>query len=271
MAYKAELGKLVEAEAARRGEGTADNANGEAGGSLLDNADAIMKKNMDDEARSKLEAARANGTAGGSVGVLQPSAKLASQMAGAKGRLATPTSTPPVSGGLSANGLKSIKSSSAPTSTGGPKLVLRKPTTATASSRFMKKSSSLSTTSKLRVNKITDGDNTFEDVETTQKNIENQKKADEEEKKRREEEDAKLARELQEQLNGLGNGGEAAASSNGTSGAATPASRGEEPATPTPTPASGTMKTEPPAPKVSKMEENMNKLIHGNSDFFSGM
>ena len=281
VAYRAELEKLVEAEAVKRGEGVAAGS-GETGSSLLDNADASMKKGMEDEARNKLNAARANGSAvggGGSAGVLQPSAKLASQMAGAKGRLATPTGTPlptpPASGGLSTNGLKSA------TASGGPKLVLRKPTTSSASSRLMKKGSSTSTASRLRVNKITTPssssiggtdsgiDDGFEDVATTQNNIKNQKKEEEEEKKRREEEDAKLARELQEQLNGLGNGNGGAAVANG---------RGQPTATPTSTPASGVVKppaavaaAAPPKPQVSAHEENLKKLSSMNSDFFSGL
>jgi len=274
VAYKAELAKMVEAEAVKRGEGIGSTGE-EGGSSLLDNAGAVLEKDAQDEARRKLDAARANGT-GGTAGVLQPSAKLASQMAGTKGRLATPVGTPiptpPASGGLKTNGL--LK----PPSSGGPKLVLRKPATTSASSRLLKKGSSLSSASRLRVNKISTpvsssgGDDGFEDVETTQKNIENEKKKEEEEKKRREEEDAKLARELQEQLNGLGNGGggaEASASSNG--GVATPET-GAQPATPTSTPASGFVSNgAPPKPKMSAMEENMKKLSAMNSDFFSGM
>lgn len=280
VAYRAELAKLVEAEAVKRGEGVGATTaeGGGASSSLLDNADASMKKDVDAEARSKLDAARANG-GGSSAGTLQPSAKLASQMSGTRGRLATPTSTPPVSGGLNLNGLKTTNSAAASSSSGGPKLVLRKPSTASASSRLLKKGSSLSNPSRLRVNKIAmtpsstasslgggGGDDGFEDVETTQKNIENQKKTEKEEKKRREEEDAKLARELQDQLNGLGGGGGADASA-----ATTPA--GTEPATPTSTPANGVTakKAEPPKPKVSAHQQNMNKLSAMNSDFFSGM
>jgi len=266
VAYKAELSKLVEAEAAKRGEGAAGGAEGGAS-SLLENADATMNQGIQDEARSKFEAGRANGGAS-SAGVLQPSARLASQMSGAKGRLSTPTGTPiptpPVSGGLKLNGLK--------TSSGGPKLVLRKPSTASASFRLMKKGSSLSASSRLRVKKITtpssssaSGDDTFEDVETTQKNLENQKKKEVEEKNQREEEDAKLARELQEQLNGLGGDG---ANSNG--GAATHAAE-TEPATPTSTPASGIVSNGVPKAKANAMEENMKKLSAMNNDFFSGM
>lgn len=279
VAYRAELAKLVEAEAAKRGEGVSTGATGEGGSSVLDNADATMKRDMEDEARSKVNAARANGAGGSSAGTLQPSAKLASQMSGTRGRLSTPgvtpTPTPPASGGLSTNGFKKLGSS-----TGGPKLVLRKPSTTSASSRLLKKGSSLSTASKLRVNRITtpssstmSGDDAFEDVETTQKNIENQKKKEGEDKKRREEEDAKLARELQEQLNGLGNGdNNAAAAAASTNGGAAPAMNGTEPATPTPTPASGIIASSAaPKPKVNAHEANMKKLSAMNSDFFSGM
>jgi len=277
VAYRAELAKLVDAEAAKRGDGiaAAEAANG--GANILDSADAVMKKGVEDEARNKLEAARANG-AGSSAGTLQPKAMLASQMSGASGRLSTkgtPASTPPVSGGLSmsTNGLLRKPASSS----GGPKLVLRKPSNTSASSRLLKKNSSLSSASRLRVNKITtpasssvSGDDGFEDVATTQKNIENAKVKEVEDKKKREEEDAKLARELQEQLNGLGNGSSGAGSSANGSGAASPAMAT---ATPASTPASlgVAMKKEPPKPQGSAHEQNMKKLSAMNSDFFSGM
>lgn len=270
VAYRAELEKLVDAEAVKRGEGLGStSSSGGTAGSLFDNADASMQKNMEDEARNKLNAARANGSAAASAGVLQPSAKLASQMSGAKGRLTTPTGTPlptpPPSGGLANGALKKPSSSS-----GGPKLVLRKPTTSSSNSRMMKKGSSLSAASKLRVNKVTSScdDGGFEDVETTQQNIKNQKKEEEDDKKRRDEEDEKLARELEAQLNGLGNG-----SNEGTAAATTTTS--VEPATPTSTPANGIVApaaaVEQPKPKVSAMEENMKKLSSMNSDFFSGL
>lgn len=270
VAYKAELAKAVEAEAVKRGEGISEGGTSSSA-SLLENADAIMKKDMDDEARSKVNGARANGAGGSSAGTLQPSAKLASQISGAKGRLATPSGTPiptpPVSGGLSTNGLRAVSSS------GGPKLVLRKPSTSTASSRFLKKGSSLSTASKLRVNKITTpststagsgGGDMFEDVETTQKNIVDQKKKEVDEKKQREEEDARLAQELQDQLNGLG-GASGNGDASGSSGGATPAAA-TGPPTPTSTPANGSAAQ----PQASVMANNMKKLSAMNSDFFSG-
>jgi ADP-ribosylation factor GTPase-activating protein 2/3 len=275
VAYRAELAKLVEAEAAKRGEGTAAaDASSSGNNNLFDNADAIMKKSMEDEARARVDAARNGGSsaANNSAGVLQPSAKLASQMAGAKGKLVTPTGTPsptpPPSGGLKTGGL--LKP---PSNSGGPKLVLRKPGSSTASSRLLKKTSTASTASKLRVNKITTpsstssiSDDAFEDVETTQKNIEESKKKEEEDKKRQQEEDAALAKQLQDELNGLGGASSATISS------ASSLAGGQVgvPATPTSTPASG-LPAEPPKPKVSAMEENMAKLSAMNNDFFSGL
>ena len=264
IAYRAELAKLVEAEAAKRGEDTARAPEEGTCTSLLENADAIVAKGVQDEARSKIEVARAN-AGGPSAGTLQPSAKLASQMSGAKGKLAitptgTPAPTPPASGGLPANGAKP--------SAGGSRLVLRKPATSSASSRLLKKGAS----SRLRVNKITTiaassvgGDHDFEDIETTEKNRANQTKKQEEEKKEQEKADAKLARELQDQLNGLGRDeGE-----NGNRGAPEPATEGK-PAVPA---AANGIKLNggPPKPKTSSMADNMKKLSAMNNDFFSGM
>jgi len=266
VAYRAELEKLVEAEAKKRGEGIGP-GNGGGSSSLLDNADATMKKDLNDEARSKLDAARANGTGRSSAGVMQPSAKLASQMSGAKGRLAmgASTVTPSTNGRLSTKGFKT---------SAGPKLVLRKPASSSASTRLMKKSSALGTASRIRVNKITTpstssagGDDTFEDVETTQKNLENEKKKEAEEKKRLEEEDAKLAQELQDQLNGLGDNGAA----NGHVDAAVPAATEEKLASSKSTMANGAVSNGLPKPKASVMVDNMKKLSDMNCDFFSGM
>lgn len=246
-AYRAELEKLLDVEAAKRGEGTVSDA----GGDLLANANATMQREMDAEARAKLEAARAASNGGSSGGgVMLASGKLASENTAAKGKLATPSgtpaATPPASGGLSTGVLK-------PPS-GGSRLVLRKPASASASSRLLKKSSSAAS-SKLRVNKLSSsgGDDAFEDVETTQKAIEDQKTKEEEEQKRQEEEDAKMAQRLQDEMNGLN-------VSNGAAAAVNVAP------VPTPVPA-----PEPPKPKMSAMEENMAKLSAMNSDFFSGM
>ena len=232
----------------QRGEGTASAT----GGDLLANANATMQKEMDAEARAKLDAARTASNNGSAGGVMLASGKLASENSAAKGKLATPSGTPaptpPPSGGL----LKPVAPS------GGSRLILRKPATSTASSRLLKKSSSVAS-SKLRVNKLSSsnvGDDAFEDVETTQKAIEDQKKQEEDDKKRQQEEDEKMAQKLQDEMNGLN-------VSNGST---------HVPATPTSTPASGiAVAAEPPKAKMSAMEENMAKLSAMNSDFFSGM
>lgn len=265
VAYRAELAKLVEIESTKRGEGTGG-GEGDVGGAaaaaaadasalastLLDGADAVLRKDVEEEARNRLNAAK-DGSAGSSSGILQPTAILASQMAGTKGKLTltpsgTPLPTPPVSGGLGTNGTTST--------VGGPKLVLRKPTTTSTTSFKMKSTK----TSALRVNKLTTnttggggggGDHDgFEDVETTQKNIEDNIREEADTKKRMEEEDARLAKELQDQLNGLGTPVVVARS---------------EPIT--------TLPVVPPkvaSPPKSAHEENMKKLSSMNSDFFSG-
>lgn len=267
VAYRAELAKLVEIESTKRGEGTGG-GEGDVGGAaaaeaaalasatLLDGADAVLRKDVEEEARNRLNAAR-NANGGSSAGVLQPTAILASQMAGTKGKLTltpsgTPLPTPPVSGGggLGKNGTSTVG--------GGPKLVLRKPTT-TSSTSFKMKSTK---TSALRVNKLTTttaggggggGDNDgFEDVETTQKNIEDSIRNEAETRKQMEEEDARLAKELQDQLNGLGSAIPVVAAQS-------------EPIT--------TLPVVPPkvtSPPKSAHEENMKKLSSMNSDFFSG-
>ena len=280
VAYKAELAKLVEAEAVKRGEGehqaTSTTALDSSGSSslLLDNADAMLRKDMDEEARRKLDAARggSNGI-GGAAGVLQPTAILASQMSNARGRLATPTGTPiptPPASGTVLN-LNGAVAGAAAAGGVGPKLVLRKPTSAPSASRLLKKgSSSLSvSSSKLRVNKITSNNNNddgFEDVETTQKNIEETNQKEEEEKKMRMEEDARLARELQEKFDNLGTTTNNSNSTNGgimaTVAAVPESSVGQ---------ADVAAAAAPVAPKMSAMEENMKKLSSMNSDFFSGL
>jgi hypothetical protein len=268
VAYRAELAKLVEIESTKRGEGTGG-GEGDVGGAaaaaaadasalastLLDGADAVLRKDVEEEARNRLNATK-DGSAGSSAGILQPTAILASQMAGTKGKLTltpsgTPLPTPPASGGLGTNGTTST--------VGGPKLVLRKPTTTSTTSFKMKSTK----TSALRVNKLTTnttqggggggggGDHDgFEDVETTQKNIEDNIREEADTKKKMEEEDARLAKELQDRLNGLGTPVVVAQS---------------EPIT--------TLPAVPPkvaSPPKSAHEENMKKLSSMNSDFFSG-
>merc|ERR1712194_15757 len=143
------------------------------------------------------------------------------------------------------------------------RLVMRKPSTATASSRLLKKN----TSSRMRVNRITTpvassaGGDDLEDIATTEQNRSNQQKQEQDEKRQREEADAKLARELQDQLNGLGGDGEA----NGNGGAPAPAVETK--------PAASGFRTNggPTKPKASSMADSMAKLSTMNDDFFSGM
>ena len=271
VAYRAELARLVEAEASKRGEGSGNDLDDDDAAphanALLDGADAVMRRDAEEEARGRLSAAR-NGHGGAgpsSAGVLQPTAKLASQMSGARGRLATPTGTPtptpPASGGLGGGGNNGGLRLVAPPSS-GPKLVLRTPaeSAASASSRLLKKGPGISSapSSRLRVNKIAMGDEgAFEDVETTQRKVEDRNREEEEERKRTEEDDARLARELQDQLNGLGGPIVVDAVVEQPTLAATLTNGA--------TPASAVA-----ASPKSAHEENLKKLSSMNSDFFSG-
>ena len=128
IAYRAELAKLVEAEAAKRGEGTIEENTNSAtlAESLLEDLSLQDKK---EDVKPTLQTV-----------TLQPKAQLASQREGAKGKLVI---TPPNSGGLS---------SSATT-------LLRKPA-AKPSSMMLKKKPSGGASSKLRVNKLSMDDST---------------------------------------------------------------------------------------------------------------
>ena len=75
VAYRAELAKMVEAEAAKRGEGTKAAADVERATSLLDHLE------QGDEAKQKLAEARAAGAAANTTGV-QLVAKKANELAG---------------------------------------------------------------------------------------------------------------------------------------------------------------------------------------------
>jgi len=236
VSYRAELAKMVTAEAAKRGEIVASKEEAtENGKSLLDNLDAIDQKNEQEEAKAKLEAAKKKGT---SAGVLQPKAKLASSMSGASKLLVTK----PANGGLG---------------------TLRKPTS--SSSGLLKKKPS--TAGKLRINKLSmklpvngvggggDDDDKFEDIEQTQQNA---KKAEEEAKQKAE--DTAMAKKLEEEM--YINGTPAAPVTNVV----------EPPAAPVPTPAP--KETAPKAPKVAlppSKEENIAKLKSMTSDFWSQM
>jgi hypothetical protein len=127
-AYRTELAKLVDAEAAKRGEGPtpADDAAGD-NSDLLANLELADKAEQDSEARAKLAAARAASS--------QPAtakAQLASTLPGAKKLMVTP-----------------------PSSGNAPKLVLRKPAGSSGSlNNMMKKKPAGAGGSKLRINKL---------------------------------------------------------------------------------------------------------------------
>jgi ADP-ribosylation factor GTPase-activating protein 2/3 len=156
--YRVELQKLVNAEAAKRGEGSAADAPAEEAASLLlQNLDLQDQAEQDRLAREKLAAARAGAV--GAAAPAQPVAKLASELPGAKGKLLTP-----------------------PSSGNAPTLVMRKPAGSSSSlgtKNLLKKKPSGTLGSKLRVNKIvTPGSSSvsggaveadFEDIESTQK------------------------------------------------------------------------------------------------------
>jgi ADP-ribosylation factor GTPase-activating protein 2/3 len=149
-AYKTELEKQVEAAAAQRGEATTTTTATDVGGSLLESLSL----------QDKQEAATA-AAANKPVATAVPTAKLASQLQGARGKLVV---TPPSSGNLS-----SATSSSTTSSTAG---MLRKPAGKSMNSKMLLKKPSSGAGTKLRVNKlsvnkINDNDDVaeFEDVE----------------------------------------------------------------------------------------------------------
>jgi ADP-ribosylation factor GTPase-activating protein 2/3 len=127
VSYKAELTKQVDAAAAQRGEATKNTTTTDnsvtTSGNLLENL-ALQDKNSSNGTLSAASNKQATTVAA------TPTAKLASQNAGARGKLVV---TPPNSGGLP--------------------MVLRKPSNKTASSMMLKKKPSGGAT-KIRVNKL---------------------------------------------------------------------------------------------------------------------
>ncbi|CAB9509983.1 Probable ADP-ribosylation factor GTPase-activating protein AGD8 [Seminavis robusta] len=123
-AYKTELAKLIEAEAAKRGEGIA--STDAVDGNLLANLELAEKGGQANDAHAKLAAARSQQTA-------VPQAKLASSMPGASKLVVTP-----------------------PSSGNAPKLVLRKPAGNSGGLNMMKKKPTAAG-SKLRINKLSTG------------------------------------------------------------------------------------------------------------------
>jgi ADP-ribosylation factor GTPase-activating protein 2/3 len=150
--YRTVLAKLVDAEAAKRGEGSAVTDDGDTNGSLL--LDSLNQAETE-------EFSKALNAPSQQVGAAVSKAIPASQLPGAKGRLLTP-----------------------PSSGNAPSLVLRKPASS-ASVNMLKKKPSGSKTMTLRLNKLpstesagsnkTNGqgsdDGEFEDIDTTVKSV----------------------------------------------------------------------------------------------------
>jgi ADP-ribosylation factor GTPase-activating protein 2/3 len=147
--YRQELEKLVNAEAAKRGEGIKSSASSEStvtAASLLDNLSLAEQQQDEEQAKERLAQARSQAT----PSVVLASAKTAAELHG-KGKLLTP-----------------------PNSGNAPKIVLRAPTNISKNLLKKKPSSSSMMGSKLRVNKIATSlaevevDASFEDVQETQ-------------------------------------------------------------------------------------------------------
>jgi ADP-ribosylation factor GTPase-activating protein 2/3 len=221
VSYRSELSKLIVAEAAKRGEETADAVSNS--GNLLENlALADKEKAAAGFATQSRQPA--------SVAV--PTAKLASQNAGARGKLVV---TPPNSGGLP---------------------MLRKPANKLNSGMMLKKKpSGGGASTKLRINKLTapsggTNDAGFDDIETVQKQSEENGK-----EVKQVASDAAMANQLSASLNGT------------TAPVAPVAPAPVAPPAPAPAPAPA----KPTQPPKSSMEQGMSKLKMMNSDFFSGI
>ena len=246
--YRTELAKLVEAEARKRGEGMEPASSGDPGvnedptdvaTALLQNLDVGDQKSLEEEAKQRLAAARA----AANQDAAKPTLKPVASMPGAKGKLVVGST-------------------------------LQKPGTLSSSAMLLKrKPSSGVGASKLRVNKFgsfgeasssENGDDTFQDIEETQR------AAAEAEKERAQlKADEALARKLQEELS---NGTTAlAVYVNGNSSASTStfSSNGTQSSTRTAQPSAATDSNG--AAKVSKMDENMARLKALNIDFFSDL
>ena len=253
--YRVELQKLVNAEAAKRGEGSAADASAEETASLLlQNLDLQDQAEQDRLAKEKLAAARAGAGVGAAAAVAQPVAKLASELPGAKGKLLTP-----------------------PSSGNAPTLVLRKPAGSSSSlgtKNLLKKKPSGTLGSKLRVNKIVAPGSSaasgaaeadFEDIESTQKFA-----AEAEKEAAQLVQDEAIARKLQQQevMNGAG-AANGAASADGfvvveSSPIPEPKAVVALPAAVQKSPVEANLEK-----KTSSIEEQVAKLKMLNSDFFA--
>jgi ADP-ribosylation factor GTPase-activating protein 2/3 len=233
--YRAELKKLVEAEARKRGEGLPSSepssaTSTEKATSLLQNLSVGDQMSMETEAKEKLAAARAASDKKESKPTFRPAASLHS----GKGKLVM----------------------------GAGKLQKPGATSTTSAMLLKKKSSSFGANkSRPKVNKLgsaklTNGANDgFENIEETQR-----KAAEAEEERKQMEADEAMARQLQQEMDGDG-----ATLSSGYKPTSSSVSSPSRPVQAAPA-AAPAVSSEP---KITKMEENMARLKAMNSDFFS--
>lgn len=228
--YRTELAKLVEAEACKRGEGTASDSgttNGtsdpgvDGSSALLENLGLSDQASVESMARQKLEAARANAA---SKEVAAPTLRPAASLHKGKGKLV-------MSGGLRK-----------PTASSGMMLKM-KPAGAGGGSKI--RVAPKIGAAKLSAEDDTDG---FDSIEETQR-----KAAEAEAQQKQMDADAALAKALQEELD---------------NGPPLPPTSSSLPA-PKPAAFAAPSPGQPAASQMSKMEENMAKLKAMNSDFFS--
>jgi ADP-ribosylation factor GTPase-activating protein 2/3 len=232
-AYKAELEKQVEAAAAQRGEATASAATT---GSLLEN---LSLQDQQEAAAARAAAAKAG--ASQPVGTAVPTAKLASQLDGAKGRLVV---TPPTSGNLAGGLPKTATTGTGGTLSGG---LLRKPAgKATNSKMLLKKPSGGASGMKLRVNKLPVGGANASSMTTNGSSAATATKTDDD--------------------GGLGGFDDDVEEEP----APVPAVAAPAVVEPTPAPAPSPPK-EPEKKPQSAMQNNVSRLQAMNSDFFSGL
>jgi ADP-ribosylation factor GTPase-activating protein 2/3 len=231
IAYKAELQKLVDAAAVKRGEAT-EGTSPTVVGNLLENLELKEKQDEQELARLKLEEARA-GSKDVTRGVLAPSAKLASAMPGAS-KLTVPSAG-----------------------------MLRKPATSTGANFLMKKPAT--SVNKLRVNKLSMNlpssgakDDDFEDIEATQKSA-----ADAIEEKIQIAVDKAAAKTLQSELE------VESTSTKSATGSFAPITVVPAPVVPAPVVPSPISVKSPESPKKATMEDNVSKLRAMNEGFFS--
>lgn len=236
--YRAELAKLVELEAQKRGESTTKAPDSydavDTAETLLKNLEVEDQKLLEEEAKKKLASARASAN----QEVARPTLKPVSSIPGAKGKLMVA----PKTGSLS--------------SSSGPAVMLLK-----------KKPSNVG--SKLRVNKIVSRENSieksgssddaFEGVEETQLAA-----AEGEKEKAQIEADEALARALQEEINSYPNND---AYVNGTSSLSV--SNSAVPITSPKAAPSAEATANNDSARGSKLEVSMAKLKELNRDFFS--